>query len=113
MYTPGGKPYLTNKGRQMYNREDTKWDIITTWCLIHQYQSKGEYIHPGDYFSGPRFYGDGLKENLFKLSMDKNHECQFQQIKCNETNMKKINTDIKLNDFTWFKSCTGTKYINI
>lgn len=104
-----GKSLLTKKGWELYNHDSTKWDILRVLCWMQSYQPEARELNSGDYFSGPKFYGDPIKDiNVFKLTISKNYECIFQQVKANEENLKRMRKDIELYDFTWFKTNTGT-----
>ena len=104
--TINGKPYLTPKGIKAFNDETKKWDIIRTYCFMHEYSPSAYNLDCGDYFSGPRFKGNGLQPNIFKFTIH-GWSCKFEPVPYNESNMKKVRKDIKINDFAWFKVPTG------
>ena len=102
--------FLTQMGIIVFNKESKKWNIIRVFRLMHQYSHSASELEPGDYFYGPKFIGDGLKPNIFKLSIyecENDYECKFEQVPYNESNLKKVRTDIIIEDFSWFKASTG------
>lgn len=102
--------FLTQTGKAAFKNESTKWDVIRVFHWMHQYAPSANDLESGDYFYGPRFDGDGLTPNIFKFSIHEyeyDYECKFEQVEYNESNSKKVNKDILIDDFAWFKAPTG------
>lgn len=101
-----GKPYLTHHGCHSLYNEALKWDIIRIWSFMHEYNENAINLQNGDFFYGPRFYGDGLKKNIFKLTII-NEECDFINVKSNALNVERAEKNIRISDWAWFKGPTG------
>ena len=106
-FTTDGKPYLTKIGMKAFQNDSTKWDIIRIFELKHLYVSNGSDLESNDYFIGPAFHGDGKTPNIFKLIIDDYDFCKFKQVTTNKSNLQKVRKDIRIHDFSWFKSPTG------
>ena len=104
--------FLTQTGINAFRKESTKWDIIRVFHWMHQYAPTASELRSGDYFSGPRFTGNGLTPNIFKFIIHQyeyDYECKFEQVAYNKSNLQKVTNYVEIHDFSWFKAPTGYK----